>query len=126
MQKARLVESPRVTKPYSDEQWLAVDKFGRRIEQQLKTDDVRLTIGGEPTFIAMDDPDAPEWNTAAAGPTKRRFAADLIQKLRARFAPEGCCTTARASGTPASSCRVGRSVALLAARRRQVCGATVA
>ena len=89
MSVQRVVESPRVTKPYSDEQWRAVDAFGRRIEQQLAADDVRITIGGEPTFVAMDDPDAPEWNTAATGPTKRRFAADLIQRLRARFAPGG-------------------------------------
>ena len=89
MSVQRVVESPRVTKPYSDEQWRAVDAFGRRIEQQLAADDVRVTIGGEPTFVAMDDPDAPEWNTAATGPTKRRFAADLIQQLRARFAPGG-------------------------------------
>ena len=85
----RIVESPRVTKPYSEEQWRAVDAFGRRVEQQLLADDVRVTIGGEPTFVAMDDPDAPEWNTAATGPTKRRFASDLIQRLRARFAPRG-------------------------------------
>ncbi len=58
MSVQRVVESPRVTKPYSDEQWRAVDAFGRRIEQQLKADDVRVTIGGEPTFVAMDDPDA--------------------------------------------------------------------
>ena len=89
MSVRRVVESPRVTKPYSDEQWRAVDEFGRRIEQQLKADDVRITIGGEPTFVAMDDPDAPEWNTAASGPTKRRFATDLIEKLRTRFAPGG-------------------------------------
>ena len=89
MSVRRVAESPRVTKPYSDEQWRAVDEFGRRIEQQLKADDVRITIGGEPTFVAMDDPDAPEWNTAASGPTKRRFATDLIEKLRTRFAPGG-------------------------------------
>jgi uncharacterized protein (DUF2126 family)/transglutaminase-like putative cysteine protease len=89
MRVQRVVESPRVTKPYSDEQWLAIDAFGRRVEQQLNADDVRVTIGGEPTFVAMDDPDAPEWNTAASGSTKRRFAADLIQRLRARFAPRG-------------------------------------
>jgi uncharacterized protein (DUF2126 family)/transglutaminase-like putative cysteine protease len=89
MSVRRIVESPRVTKPYSDEQWLAIDEFGERIDRQLKTDDVRITIGGEPTFVASDDPDAAEWNTAATGPTKRKFATELIQRLRARYAPQG-------------------------------------
>ncbi|HEX5048759.1 MAG TPA: transglutaminase family protein [Gammaproteobacteria bacterium] len=89
MSVRRIVESPRVTKPYSDEQWQAIDAFGRRIERQLLADDVRVTIGGEPTFVASGDPDAPEWNTAAVGPTKRAYAAELIQRLRARFAPQG-------------------------------------
>jgi len=89
MSVQRVVESPRVTKPYSDDQWRAIDAFGRRVEAQLRSDDVRVTIGGEPTFVAMDDPDGPEWNTAAVGPTKRAFAADLIQRLRARFGPGG-------------------------------------
>ncbi len=89
MSVRRVVESPRVTKPYSDEQWRAIDEFGHRIERQLNTDDVRITIGGEPTFVASDDPDAPEWNTAAAGPTKRKFATELIQRLRSRYAPQG-------------------------------------
>ena len=85
----RIVESPRVTKPYSEEQWQAIDEFGHRIERQLIADDVRVTIGGEPTFVAAEDPDAPEWNTAAVGPTKREFSAELIERLRARFAPQG-------------------------------------
>jgi uncharacterized protein (DUF2126 family)/transglutaminase-like putative cysteine protease len=89
MDVRRVVESPRVTKPYSEEQWAAIDAFGKHIDERLAADDVRVTIGGEPTFVAMDDPDAPEWNTAAVGPTKRRFAADLIQRVRARFAPTG-------------------------------------
>jgi uncharacterized protein (DUF2126 family) len=89
MSVRRVVESPRVTKPYSEEQWRSIDDFGQRVERQLKTDDVRVTIGGEPTFVASDDPDAAEWNTAAVGPTKRKFAADLIQRLRARYAPQG-------------------------------------
>jgi uncharacterized protein (DUF2126 family) len=89
MSVRRVVESPRVTKPYSEEQWRSIDAFGREIERQLVSDDVRVTIGGEPTFVAMDDPDSPEWNTTATGPTKRRFAADLIQRLKARFAPHG-------------------------------------
>jgi uncharacterized protein (DUF2126 family)/transglutaminase-like putative cysteine protease len=89
MSVQRVAESPRVTKPYSEQQWRAIDDFGRRVEQQLARDDVRVTIGGEPTFVAMDEPDSPEWNTEAGGPTKRRFAADLIPRLRARFAPHG-------------------------------------
>jgi uncharacterized protein (DUF2126 family) len=89
MSMQRVIESPRVTKPYSDQQWLAIDEFGQDIDRQLSRYDVRVTIGGEPTFVAMDDPDAPEWNTAAVGPTKRRYAADLIERLRARFAPQG-------------------------------------
>ena len=89
MSVRRIVESPRVTKPYSEQQWQAIDAFGRRIEQQLAADDVRITIGGEPTFVALDDPDAPEWNTTATGPTKRAFAANLVRRLKARFAPEG-------------------------------------
>jgi uncharacterized protein (DUF2126 family)/transglutaminase-like putative cysteine protease len=89
MSVRRVVESPRVTKPYGDEQWQAIDAFGQRIDARLAEDDVRVTIGGEPTFVAMDDPDAPEWNTAAVGPTKRLFAADLVQRLRSRFAPHG-------------------------------------
>ncbi len=89
MSVRRVLESPRVTKPYSDEQWAAIDAFGRRVERQLVTDDVRITIGGEPTFVASDDPNSPEWNTAATGPNKRRYAAALIERLRTRFAPEG-------------------------------------
>ena len=124
MSVRRVVESPRVTKPYSDEQWRAVDEFGQRMEQQLKADDVRITIGGEPTFVAMDDPDAPEWNTAASGPTKRRFATDLIEKLRTRFAPRRpAALRAGQVVSRASNCRAGRSVSTGAATAR-CCGAT--
>ncbi len=89
MKVERILESPRVTKPYSEEQWLKIKAFGDSIDKQLKANDVRLTIGGEPTFVAIDDPDTAEWNTDATGPTKRRYAAELIDKLKARFAPNG-------------------------------------
>jgi uncharacterized protein (DUF2126 family) len=89
MRVTRIHESPRVTKPYTDEQWAAIDAFGQQIDAELAANDVRLTIGGEPTFVARDDPDAAEWNTAATGPTKRRLASTLIKKLRDRFAPQG-------------------------------------
>ena len=89
MSVTRVFESPRVTRPYSDDQWRAIDAMGHRLQAELDAGDVRLTIGGEPTFVAIDYPDAPEWNTEAVGKTKRARAADLILRLRDRFAPNG-------------------------------------
>ncbi len=51
--------------------------------------DVRLTMGGEPTFVSIDDPDGAEWNTAAMGPTKRRLASALFKRMKDRYAPAG-------------------------------------
>jgi hypothetical protein len=64
-------------------------ELGPAVDADLQTLDVRLTMGGEPTFVAIDDPDGEEWNTAALGPTKRRFAADLFHRLRRQYAPQG-------------------------------------
>jgi uncharacterized protein (DUF2126 family) len=89
MSVTRTYESPRVTKPYTDEQWAAIDAFGVRLDAELKAGDVRLTVGGEPTFVAVDYPDGAEWNTDAVGPHKRRLAANLIRRLQQRFAPHG-------------------------------------
>jgi Uncharacterized protein conserved in bacteria len=89
MAVTRIYESPRVTKPYTDDQWQAVLTLGEVVDQQLKSGDVRLTQGGEPTFVATTDRDAPEWNTDAQGPTKRGYAGELISKLIARYGPGG-------------------------------------
>jgi uncharacterized protein (DUF2126 family) len=89
MEVTRVWEAPRVTKPYSDEQWLEIEGLGHQIDLKLAEQDVRLTQGGEPTFVAVDDPDGEEWNTAALGPSKRIFAADLFHRLREKYAPEG-------------------------------------
>ena len=83
----RIVETPRVTKPYTDEQWSAIDHLGQTIDADLQAHDVHLTMGGEPTFVGIDDRDAPEWNTAALGETKRLRADTLLRRLRDRFAP---------------------------------------
>ncbi|MGV6818838.1 MAG: transglutaminase family protein [Thiotrichales bacterium] len=85
----RVHEDPRVTKPYTEEQWSLVDQLGQKVDAQLKTEDVRLTMGGEPTFVSIDDMDSPEWNTEALGPHKRERAEVLFRRLWARFAPGG-------------------------------------
>ncbi len=85
----RIHEDPRVTKPYSDEQWRDIVALGDRVDEDLAAGDVRLTMGGEPTFVSIDDRDGDEWSTAAMGPGKRRLAATLLSRLRERFAPGG-------------------------------------
>ena len=89
MNVKRIREAPRITRPFSDESWARLDELGERVDADLNKDDVRLTMGGEPTFVSVDDPESPEWNIAAVGPTKQALADDLIRKLRDRFAPGG-------------------------------------
>jgi len=89
MSVARIHEDPRVTKPYSDAAWDRVCALGDAIDAELQAGDVRLTMGGEPTFVSIDDMDGEEWNTAALGPAKTGLAAKLIGRLRDSFASGG-------------------------------------
>ena len=89
MEVRRIHESPRVTKPYRDAQWAAILALGHAVDRDLDAGDVRLTMGGEPTFVAVDDPDGAEWNTTAFGPTKREYGIELVGRLRDHYAPGG-------------------------------------
>jgi uncharacterized protein (DUF2126 family)/transglutaminase-like putative cysteine protease len=89
MEVTRIEDRPRPTKPYTEAQWNALLACGERVERALAEGDVRLTMGGEPTFVAMDDPEGDEWNTTALGPTKERYADQLVRRLHTRFAPGG-------------------------------------
>jgi len=89
MHVTRVHEGPRVTKPYGDVQWAAIQALGRQVDRDLERHDVRLTQGGEPTFVSIDDMDGPEWNYTALSPKKRELGQALLQRLAARFAPGG-------------------------------------
>ena len=89
MSVTRIHEDPRVTKPYTDEQWTEIEALGHAVDARLDAGDVRMTMGGEPTFVSIDDMDGAEWNTAAMGPTKRKLAGTLLKRLRRQFSPGG-------------------------------------
>jgi uncharacterized protein (DUF2126 family) len=85
----RVMEDPRVTLPYTEEQWERILALGCQVDREICDGDIRLTMGGEPTFVSIDNMEGAEWNTAALGAEKRKLAGGLLERLRARFAPGG-------------------------------------
>jgi uncharacterized protein (DUF2126 family)/transglutaminase-like putative cysteine protease len=92
MKVTRVAETPRVTKPYTPKQWQDILQRGQAVDLALREGDVRLTMGGEPTFVAASDFEAPEWNIEAMGPTKRHFAGRLVRKLMPLWSPGAALT----------------------------------
>ena len=89
MTVTRIVEPIRITRPFHEADWQALDQVGERVEADLQAQDVRLTMGGEPTFVSVDDFEAAEWNIDASGPTKPIIAAQLLGRLKDRFGSGG-------------------------------------
>jgi uncharacterized protein (DUF2126 family)/transglutaminase-like putative cysteine protease len=85
----RVHEDPRVTLPYTEASWASICALGARVDQLLTDGDVRLTIGGEPTFVSIDNQVDPEWTTDADGPHKRERASALAARLKKVWAPQG-------------------------------------
>jgi uncharacterized protein (DUF2126 family) len=85
----RIGEAPQLSRPYSDAQWSKVRELAHSIDRDLAANDVRLTMGGEPTYVGIDEPDSPQWNLEALGPIKRTRGLELIRRLRERTAPGG-------------------------------------
>jgi uncharacterized protein (DUF2126 family) len=89
MNVRRILETPRVTLPYSGDAWAAIDAVGLKVDGLLRDGDVRLTVGGEPTFIAANDMDGAEWNILALGARKRELAGKLFARVFAEFGKGG-------------------------------------
>lgn len=89
MSVTRVIDRPRVTKPYTEEEWAALVECGKEVDRRLFEGDVRLTMGGEPTFVSSLEPDAPEWNTAALGGNKEAMADRLLRRLHDAWQPGG-------------------------------------
>lgn len=85
----RILEDPRVTKPYSEQQWSEILALGKAVDREYQKNDVRLTMGGEPTFVSIDDMESEQWSTGALGEEKLSLAKTLLLRLRDRYAPKG-------------------------------------
>ena len=85
----RIHEDPRVTKPYTETQWADINALGQQVDEDIIQNDIRLTMGGEPTFVSVDDTEGAEWDTEADSPRKRELGAGLLQRLRDSFGPSG-------------------------------------
>ena len=85
----RLNDAPSLTQPFTDDEWAAVRKVAHRLDREILDQDIRLTMGGEPTFVGIDEPESPQWNVEALGPIKRTRGLELIRRLRERTAPGG-------------------------------------
>ncbi|PXW33738.1 UNVERIFIED_CONTAM: transglutaminase superfamily protein [Williamsia faeni] len=86
---SRFHEDPRVTLPYSGDQWKRIVNLGTNLDARMRDGDVRLTVGGEPTFVSLDNQVDPEWLTDADGPHKRSLASDLTDRVKKIYAPNG-------------------------------------
>lgn len=82
MKVSRIHEDPRVTKPYREGEWEAIERLGQSIDTRILDNDIRLTMGGEPTFVSTDDYEAEEWNEGAVGLHKLDRSVVLAKALR--------------------------------------------
>ena len=85
----RFREDPRTTLPYTAEQWADILALGDHVDDLLTKGDVRLTIGGEPTFVSATDSESAQWSVDADGPEKRAMATALAARMKAHYAPGG-------------------------------------
>ena len=113
MSVTRIHEDPRVTKPYTEEQWREIDG-PRPPDRRPAPGRRRPADDGRRADVRLDRRHAtgPSGTRPPSGPTKRLLAGRAARAGSATGSRRGrCSTTGRASGIPASRCRAGRSPA---------------
>ncbi|MBS0017528.1 MAG: transglutaminase family protein [Arthrospira sp. SH-MAG29] len=86
---SRYENQPRTSQPYTASQWETIDRLGEAVEDKLQSLGVGLTMGGEPTFVSIDDFESPQWQVQALGEEKRRLAGQLLHRLESKFSKGG-------------------------------------
>ena len=118
MKVTRVLEAPRVTKPYTDAQWAEIERLGHRVDADLRANDVRLTMGGEPTFVSLDDRDGAEWNTEAMGPEQAQAGFGSAEETESEVRAEGPAPPRPGQVVPRRAAAALVAVVLLAQGRR--------
>lgn len=96
----RIKEDRRVTRPYSDMEWEEIDALGALVDKDIKKRDIRLTMGGEPTFVSLDDRTSAQWHTEALGEEKEALGLDLLKRLAGSFGTGGLLHTSQGKWYP--------------------------
>ena len=118
MSVRRLNETPRPSKPFTEEDWARVEEVARNVDADLAAQDVRLTMGGEPTFVGIDEPESPQWNIDALGPMKRTRGLASSKACAREMAP-GATASLRAGQMVSGRAVSALGAELLLARRRR-------
>ena len=111
MRVTRIVDRPRITKPYTEAQWGGILELGDRVDADLRLRDVRLSVGGEPTFVSSEHADEPEWNTTAQGGEKAKLADGLLRRLYPLWGVGGFLHHGQGKWYPGEQLRAGRIAA---------------
>ena len=107
----RLHEDPRVTRPYSDDQWEAIDTLGRLVDSPTRRERraphpgrrADLRVRRRHGRRRVDD------RGRRRGQARQGMGAHQAARRSGSPPPARCCTARRASGTRASRCPAGNS-----------------
>ncbi|MGI9212205.1 MAG: transglutaminase family protein, partial [Methylococcaceae bacterium] len=84
----RLLAMP-TPNPYTEAQWADLNASGRRVNELLTEQGIRLANSQTLSFVSLAHAYAPEWSTVALGGNKRPLAEELLHRLQQQWATGG-------------------------------------